>query len=211
MRYFKLITSFGYNQAKNIAKRTLGHSRTYPPLGSVTLDKEDVNIAREWVKKCKSWYRSDLVHQYEKEFAQWNGSKYAFAFMGGRIALSACIYALGLKEGDEAILPGYTCVVVPNAFNYSGIKIVYSDIELDTYGLDAALIEDKITSKTRALLLPHHYGLVCRDYEKIIEIAHKHRLYVIEDCCHGTGAEFKKRKIGNLGDLASIAQNNPRL
>ena len=122
--------------------------------------------------------------------------------MGGRVALSACIYALALKAGDEAILPGYTCVVVPNAFNYAGINIVYSDIELDTFGLDASVIESKINSKTKVILLPHYYGLICRDYENIIEIARKHGLYVIEDCCHGTGAEFRKRKIGNLGDLA---------
>jgi len=194
-----------------MAKLALGRPLTYPSLGSVTLDKDDVDIAREWLGKRKHWYEHEFVQQYEKEFANWNGSKYAFAFIGGRVALSACIYALDLKPGDEAILPGYTCVVVPNAFNYSGIKIIYSDIELDTFGLDASLIEGKITSKTRVILLPHHYGLVCRDYEKIIDIARKRGLYVIEDCCHGTGAEFKKRKIGNLGDVAFYSTEQSKI
>ena len=147
MSYLKSIARYGYKQAKNAVKLALGHPLMYPSLGSVTLDKDDVDIAREWISKSKHWYEPGLVDQYENEFARWNGSKYVFAFMGGRVALSACIYALDLKPGDEAILPGYTCVVVPNAFNYSGIKIIYSDIELETYGLDASLIEEKITSK----------------------------------------------------------------
>lgn len=202
MRYFKSIIRIGYHLAKNLAKLASGHPLTYPSLGSVTLDKDDVEIARKWLHEREQWYRPELVQKYESEFAHWNGSKYAFAFMGGRVALSACIYALDLKPGDEAILPGYTCVVVPNAFNYAGIKIVYHDIELDTYGLDASLIEGKITPKTRVILLPHHYGLVSRDYEILLNIARKHGLYVIEDCCHGTGAEFKGKKIGNFGDMA---------
>ena len=82
-------------------------------------------------------------------FAKWNGSKYAFAFMGGRVALSSCIYALDLQPGDEVILPGYTCVVVPNAFQFADIKTKFCDIELDTYGLDASLIEEKIGSPNK--------------------------------------------------------------
>ena len=118
------------------------------------------------------------------------------------MALSACIYALNLKPDDEVILPGYTCVVVPNAFHFAGVKTVYSDIELDTYGLDASVIEEKITPNTKTILLHHLYGLVCRDYEEIIEIARKHGLSVIEDCAPSTGAVFKNRKVGNLGDVA---------
>ncbi len=122
--------------------------------------------------------------------------------MGGRVALSACIHALGLRPGDEVILPGYTCVVVPNAFHFAGVNIVYSDIELETYGLDARLLKSQITSKTRAILLHHLYGLVCRDYEAIIEIAQQHHLKVIEDCAHATGAVYRGQKVGNLGDVA---------
>ena len=196
---------------KNIGKIALGRPLTYPGLISVTLDMDDVDIAGKWLGNREHWHKPGLVQEYENKFAHWNGSKYAFAFMGGRVALSACIYALNLKPGDEAILPGYTCVVVPNAFNYSGIKIIYSDIELDTFGLDATLMEDKITPRTKVILLPHHYGLVCRDYEKIIEIARQRGLYVIEDCCHGTGAEFKKRKIGNYGDMAFYSTEQSKI
>lgn len=93
-------------------------------------------------------------------------------------------------------------MVVPNAFSYAGVKIKYCDIELQTYGLDIEDIKRKVTPDTKAILLQHLYGLVCRDYEKIIEFAKQKNIYVIEDCAHSTGAEFKGGKVGNLGDAA---------
>ncbi|MEE2987826.1 MAG: DegT/DnrJ/EryC1/StrS family aminotransferase, partial [Nitrospinota bacterium] len=88
---------------------------------------------------------------FEKEFARRNGSKHAFAFMAGRIALGACIHALNLKQDDEVILPEYTCVLVPNAFHYAGIKTVYTDIELDIYGLDVSDAEKKSLLEQKGL------------------------------------------------------------
>lgn len=210
-KLLKALARFGYHQAKNIAKLFLGYPLTTPSLGSVTLDHDDLLIAKNQLRNKKNWFNPDIVKEYERAFAKWNGSKYAFAFMGGRVALSVCIYALNLKSGNEVILPGYTCVVVPNAFYFAGVKTIYSDIELDTYGLDASLIEDKITPNTKAIFLHHLYGLVCRDYEKIIEIARKHKLYVIEDCAQSTGAVFKKRKIGNFGDVAIYSSEQSKV
>ncbi|QTA83263.1 DegT/DnrJ/EryC1/StrS aminotransferase domain-containing protein [Desulfonema limicola] len=207
----KLFAHIGIRQAKNIAKLILGYPVSYPSLGSMTLDKDDVIIARSWLKDRPDWNNNELVSEYEKQFALWNGSKYAFAFMGGRVALSACIHALDLNSGDEVIIPGYTCVVVPNAFQFAGIKPVYSDIELETYGLDASLIEDKITQNTKAVMLHHLYGLVCRDYEQIINIARKHNLKVIEDCAHSTGAEYKGIKVGNYGDAAFYSSEQSKI
>ena len=207
----KRLAYFGYHQTKNILKLILGYPLTTPSLGSVTLDLDDVAIAKKQLKERKNWFEPDTVKEYESAFARWNGSKHVLAFMSGRVALSACIYALNLKPDDEVILPGYTCVVVPNAFHFAGVKTIYSDIELDTYGLDASLIEEKITLRTKAILLHHLYGLVCRDYERIIEIARKHRLYVIEDCASSTGAVFKNLKVGNLGDVAIYSSEQSKV
>lgn len=209
--FIKKLISFGYRQARNIIKLILGYHLTTPSLGSITLDLDDIAIAKKQLKERKNWFNSNTVKEYERSFAQWNGSKYAFAFMGGRVALSACIHALNLKLDDEVILPGYTCVVVPNAFHFVGVKTIYSDIELDTYVLDSSLIEEKITPNTKVILLQHLYGLVCRDYEKIIEIARRHRLYVIEDCSPSTGAVFKNRKVGNLGDVAIYSSEQSKI
>ncbi len=204
---FKYVT----RQAKNVAKLVLGRRITYPSLGSATLGKDDIAIARQYLRHRYDWYDASVVKEYEDRFATWNQSKYAFAFMGGRVALSACIYALDLKRGDEVIIPGYTCVVVPNAFHYAGVKIRHTDIELETYGLDASTIEEKITSNTKAIMLHHLYGLVCRDYEQIIEIARRHSVYVIEDCAHSTGAFFKGRRVGNLGDMAFFSTEQSKV
>jgi len=199
------------NQRRNLFNVLAGLPLTTPSLGSMTLDWDDVNLARKALRNRQDWANTEVVTQYELEFAKWNGSRYAFAFMGGRVALSACIYALDLKPDDEVILPGYTCVVVPNAFHFAGVKTVYSDIELDTYGLDGARIEEKVTTKTRAILLHHLYGLVCRDYELILDFARRYNLKVIEDCAHSTGAEFQGRKVGNRGDLAFYSSEQSKV
>jgi len=211
MASFLSIARSARRQARNIINLLRGRPVTYPPLGSVTLDKDDVLLARQWLKDRSKWNDPEEVRRYEQEFAEWNGSKYAFAFMGGRVALSACIHALGLKSGDEVIIPGYTCVVVPNSFAYAGVKVVYSDIELETYGLDESLLKEKITSNTKAIMLHHLYGLVCRDFDKILQLTQDHGLWVIEDCAHATGAEYKGRKVGNFGHVAFYSSEQSKV
>lgn len=173
-----------------------------PQLVCQTLDHDDVEIARQLLKHPDRWVDPLIEEKFAKDFAKWNGSRHAFSFLSGRAALSACIFALGLMPDDEVIVPGFTCVVVPNAFDFAKVKVVYCDIELETYGIDLAALEKKITPRTKAILIQHLFGLVCRDYEKIIEFARDRKLYVIEDCAHSTGAEFKGVKVGNFGDVA---------
>lgn len=211
MRPWWWIRNATRHQQANLMAVLSGLPLNTPSLGGMTLDWDDVTLAREWLVNRTDWYEKDAVSRYETEFAKWNGSRYAFAFMGGRVALSACLHALNFRPDDEVILPGYTCVVVPNAFHYAGIKTVYCDIELDTYGLDASRIEAHITPKTRAIALHHLYGLVCRDYELILDVARRHGLKVIEDCAHSTGAEFHGAKVGNRGDVAFYSSEGSKV
>lgn len=173
-----------------------------PPLTGMTLDQDDAEIARGWLRRPAEWNDLSGVTAFEQSFAQWNGSRSAFALSAGRKALSACIHALELKPGDEVIVPGYTCVVVQNAFDFAGVSTVYCDIELDTFGPEAQSIASRITPRTKAILLHHLYGLVCRDYEAILKLAREGRLKVIEDCAHATGARFRDRRVGTYGDVA---------
>jgi perosamine synthetase len=205
------MTRTGRDQARNLRNIICSRPLMTPSLGSMTLDQDDVDIASAWLHNRERWGEGEIVSRYEFEFGCWNGSKHAFAFMSGREALSACIHALGLQAGDEVILPGYTCIVVPNAFHYAGVKTVYSDIELETYGLHVAQLEAKITVKTRAILVRHLYGLVCRDYEAILDLARCHGLKVIEDCAHSTGAEYKRLKVGNRGDVAFYSSEQSKV
>lgn len=189
-------------QAINVRKLISGLPVQVPSFGSMTLEKDDVALAQEQLAKPETWQDEEAITTYENTFANWNGSKAAFAFMGGRVALSAAIYALDLQPGDEVIIPGYTCVVVPNAFHYAGVDVTYADIELETYGLSAESFASRISPRTKAVLIHHLFGLVCRDYEQILAIARKHQIKVIEDCAHATGARFKGANVGNAGDVA---------
>ncbi len=173
------------------------------PLGSGTLDADDVRIAREWMDRDHGGSTNPAeVAKFEAEFAAWNGSTAAFAFASGRESLSAIVDALGLHAGDEVVVPGYTCVVVPNALAFAGVTPVYADIELDTYGLDVNLLGRLVGARTRAIVIQHLYGLVCRDYLAILEFAKARGLAVIEDCAQATGAEVDGIKVGNRGEAA---------
>lgn len=198
-------------QLGNLGRLVTGRPVTTPPLSSMTVGIDDVAVARTYLQDRTGWRDPEVVADYENTFAEWNGSGSAFAFMGGRVALSACIQALDLRPGDEVIIPAYTCVVVPNAFNFAGINVVYSDIELDTYGLDAVLLEERITPKTKAIMIQHLYGLVCRDYEAILGLARRYGLRVIEDCAHAAGAEYGGIKVGNRGDVGFYSSEQSKL
>ncbi|MFW6027832.1 MAG: DegT/DnrJ/EryC1/StrS family aminotransferase [bacterium] len=177
----------------------------------MTLGEDDLHLALRLLRQRGSWEDDGPVTQYEAQFAEWNGSAHAFAFMGGRVALSACIHALDLKPGDEVIVPGYTCIVVANAFRFANVRPVFADIELQTYGPDIDSVRSRLTSRTRAILIHHLYGLVCRDYVKLVELARGRGLWLIEDCAHATGALFDGVPVGNLGDIAFYSSERSKV
>ena len=124
-----------------------------------------------------------------------------FYFFKGRVALYAILKAIGVTVSDEVILPGFTCVVVPNAIIYLGARPVYVDINLHTYNIDPEKIEGKITSRSKVIIAQHTYGIPA-EMDKILEIARKHNLYVIEDSCHAIGSRYKGKEVGTFGDAA---------
>ncbi|MEO0258469.1 MAG: aminotransferase class I/II-fold pyridoxal phosphate-dependent enzyme [candidate division WOR-3 bacterium] len=130
-----------------------------------------------------------------------NGKSNTFYFFKGRIALYAILKAMGVKAGDEVIIPGFTCVVVPNAVLYLGAKPVYVDIEAHTYNINTKRIEEKITEKTKAIIAQHTFGIPA-EMDKILEIAKKHNLYVVEDSCHAIGSKYKDQEVGTFADAA---------
>jgi dTDP-4-amino-4,6-dideoxygalactose transaminase len=178
---------------------------------SMTLGTDDLDIARYWLAHRDAWNDITLVRAYEREFAKWNGSRFAFAFQAGRKALSACVIALELKPGDEVIVPAFTCVVVANAFRYQEVKPVFCDIELETYGPDIDSVRKHLNSKTKAIVIQHSFGLVCRDYDAIIDLAQKHDLRIIEDAAHSTGAVFCGSKVGTRGDVGFYSSEHSKI
>jgi dTDP-4-amino-4,6-dideoxygalactose transaminase len=124
------------------------------------------------------------MHPYEARFAALFGERFqAFAFWKGRIALYAILKAFDFTDHDEVLLPGYTCVVVPNAVRYAGAAPVYADIVSGGYNVDPTSVEQRITSRTRGLIVQHTYGIPA-DIDALSGLARKHRLSLIEDCAH---------------------------
>jgi len=150
------------------------------------------------------------IRKFEEAFADYIGARYAYSFSGGRVSLSAILYALDIGFGDEVILPGYTCVVVPNALIYRGIKPVYADIDPNTFNIDLISFSRKITRKTRAVILQYTYGLVPH-IAPLLNLAKEHSLKVIEDCAHALGAEYKGQKVGTFGDAAFFSMQHTKV
>ena len=127
-------------------------------------------------------------------------------FFKGRVALHAILMAAGIGPGDQVLLPGYTCVVVPNAINYTGAKPVYLDIEARNFNLDCDRLEEGIgrqwsPERAKALIAQHTYGIPA-DMDRLMDFARKHNLLLIEDSCHAIGARWSDREVGSLGDAA---------
>ena len=150
------------------------------------------------------------VTAFEKTFAEWLGADRAFAFWKGRVAMYAILKAMGVGEGDEVILPGYTRVVVANPVKYLGATPVYVDIEPATYNIDPEQIEAAVTPRTRLIVAQHTYGYPA-EMDAIAAVADRHGIAVIEDACLALGSAYKGRPCGTLGLAAywSFQWNKP--
>ncbi|RYZ84730.1 MAG: aminotransferase class I/II-fold pyridoxal phosphate-dependent enzyme [Proteobacteria bacterium] len=153
---------------------------------------------------------SAVISEYEKQFAIATDAKHAIAFGAGRMALYAALQAVELKKGDEVILPAFTCVVVPNAFLYSGVVPIYVDIDSRTFNLDIQLIEEKISPRTKAIYLQNTFGLVS-DFEAIRTLANRYHLILIEDAAHSLGATSGDKRSGSLGDIAFFSTDHSKV
>lgn len=173
------------------------------------------NTFREWLLSLRLLFSinvsNDLptIKKYEDLFAKATGTNHAFSFGAGRMALYAILEALGIKNGDEIIIPAFTCVVVPNAILYKGAKPIYVDIDPYTFNIDVGKIESAITPRTKALYAQHTFGLPC-NVKLIREIANKHDLVVIEDCAHALGSSSDNIPVGSLADVAFFSTDHTK-
>lgn len=137
---------------------------------------------------------------FEAEIAQYLNVKHAVCLNSGTDALHLALRALNIGKGDEVITVAFTFVATTESVEIVGATPVFVDIDENTFNIDASKIEEKITDKTKAIMPVHLYGQPC-DMDKIMEIAKKHNLKVIEDCCQAIGAEYKGQKVGTFGDI----------
>lgn len=169
-------------------------------------DESDVAAVAEIVRSGQ-WGDPDCggeVHRLEKEFADFTGARHALAVVNGSVALRVALLASGVQPGDEVIVPPYTFYATASIVLEANCVPVFADIDPETYCIDPDRIEEALTPKTRAII-PVHFGGQSCDMDRIMAIAEKHGLAVIEDACHGHGAEYKGVKLGSIGQAGCFS------
>lgn len=152
-----------------------------------------------------SWYiEGKEDEKFEEAFAEYCGAKYCIGCGNGLDALILILKAYGIGEGDEVIVPSNTFIATALAVSYSGATPILVESTLDYYNIDVTKIEEKITEKTKAIMVVHLYGQPA-DMDPILKIAQKYDLKVIEDAAQAHGAKYKGKRVGNLGDAAGFS------
>ena len=140
----------------------------------------------------------------EDEFSKFCGVNYGSTVSNGTVAIHLAVRALELQKGDEVIVPNFNGIYGAYALMYEGVTPIPVDAESDTWNINPDLIEEKITNKTKAIMVVHLYGHPC-DMDRIQKIANKYNLPIIEDAAEAHGAEYKSRKAGSLGDISTFS------
>jgi dTDP-4-amino-4,6-dideoxygalactose transaminase len=166
--------------------------------------RNEIMEALDRVCSSTSFVLGEEVSAFEKEFAAYCEVKYCVALNSGTSALHLALLALGVKPGGEVITTPNTFIATAEAICHAGAKPVFVDTEPKTANLDPALIEPAITDRTKAILPVHLYGRPA-DMDRILEIAHKHGLAVIEDACQAHGARYRGRRVGSIGHAAAFS------
>ncbi len=174
------------------------------PVCEPTLQGNELKYVTEAVKT--GWISSagKFIKEFEDKFSAYCGVKHGISCSNGTTALHLAIEAMGIGEGDEVIIPTFTMIASCNAVIYAGATPILVDSELDTWNMDVSKIEEKITQKTKAIMIVHTYGHPV-DMDKVSDIARRYNLFVIEDAAEAHGAEYKGRMAGSLGDIACFS------
>ncbi|GAA0758213.1 DegT/DnrJ/EryC1/StrS family aminotransferase [Clostridium sartagoforme] len=165
---------------------------------------KELNEATLGILSSANYIMGKTVIDFEKDFANFIGVKHAISVGNGTDALVISLKAMGIGEGDEVITTPFTFFATAETISAVGATPVFVDVDKETFNIDATKIEEKITSKTKAIMPVHIFGQAA-DMDEINEIAKKHNLYVIEDACQAVGGKYKGRKIGTLGDVACFS------
>lgn len=174
------------------------------PLSDIDLDEEEREAITN-VLRSKWLSMGPVTQRFEEEFVDYLGVKHAFGVSNGTAALHIANKVLGIKEGDEVIVPSLTFVATANSILYCGAKPVFVDItSLDDFNISPEDLLEKITSKTKAITIVHYGGYPC-DMDVITEIAEDHNLKVIEDAAHAPGVEYSGKKCGTIGNVGCFS------
>ncbi|MEG1048561.1 MAG: DegT/DnrJ/EryC1/StrS family aminotransferase [Bacilli bacterium] len=166
--------------------------------------KEELNSSISSVIEKGDFIGGEKLEEFEKNYAKYIGVNYCVGTGNGLDGLVLSLKAIGIKKGDEIIVPSHTFIATTLAVDCVGGKPVFVEPNTFDYTIDVTKIEEAITSKTKAIIAVHLYGQ-CADMDEIMKIAKKYNLKVIEDAAQAHGATYKGRKAGSLGDIAEFS------
>lgn len=166
--------------------------------------KAEVDDAIHQVLDTTSFILGKSVHDFESQFGQAHEVTHCIGVSSGTDGNHLALWALGIKAGDEVIMPANTFIATAWGATLCGATPVFVDCEAESYNIDPALVEAAITPKTKAIVAVHLYGQPA-DLDPLREIARKHNLFLVEDCAQAHLAEYKGKKVGGLSDIASFS------
>ena len=169
------------------------------PYGKQSIDEEDINAVTNILRS--DWLTTGpMVEAFEKAVAELVGAQYAVAFSSGTAGLHAAAFASNIVKGTEVLVPPMTFVATANSVVYQGGTPVFVDVEPDTLLIDPVKLEEKINSKTRAIIAVDYAGQPC-NYDALRKTAKNNNLTLISDACHALGAKYRGKRVGSLADL----------
>jgi perosamine synthetase len=174
------------------------------PIAEPDIGQEEIQNVIEAVKSGWISSRGHFIVDLEEQFARYFGVNYGVSTSNGTTALHLALEALGIKNGDEVIIPTLTFIASANVVKYTGAHPVFVDSHPEYWCINPEKIEEKITKRTKAIMPVHLYGHPC-DMDPIMRIAKKHDLFVVEDCAEAHGAEYKGKKVGSFGIISCFS------
>jgi dTDP-4-amino-4,6-dideoxygalactose transaminase len=185
-------------------KAVMNHLAGWPQF-----DERAIKAVEEVLKSGKvNYWTGPKGMEFERKFADWQGSKYAISASSGTAALHISLSALGIGPGDEVIVPSYTFIASSFSVVQAGAIPRFADVNIDDHCISVESAEKLVNERTKAIMAVHLYGNVC-DMDKVLAFAKRHNLFVIEDNAEAFGGVYKGRKTGTLGNIAacSFCQN----
>jgi perosamine synthetase len=170
------------------------------PLSSPDITEAEIAAVTS-ILRTNSLSLGPKLAEFEEAFAAFHGVPHAIAVSSGTAALHLAIRALNIGPGDEVIVPSFTFIAVANAVRYEGATPVFADIDPITLNIDPASVEAAITTRTRAIIAVHTFGIPA-EMNALMQIASRHRLTIIEDACEAIGSTYNNQLVGTFSDIA---------
>ncbi|HEY3168488.1 MAG TPA: DegT/DnrJ/EryC1/StrS family aminotransferase [Candidatus Binatia bacterium] len=200
---FPCVSHSGARYKKDLPSDITQTGREFLPFHTPEIGEEEIRSVVETLRS--GWLTTgEKVKRFEADFAKYVGCQHAVAVNSGTAALHLALDAIGIQEGDEVIVPTMTFTATAEVVLYFKAKPVLVDCDADTFNIDPLDIEKKITSKTKAIIPVHMTGQSC-DMDRIMEIARRHNLKVIEDAAHALPTRYNGKMIGTIGDVTCFS------